>query len=274
MKRILFTTEFSDHAPHVFRYALELARVFAAKIILGHGFGRPDSILETKDDEEKKAYMLKRLQDFAAEHTPAELRTVSMEFAAELDYPADAILKMAKTHQADVIVMSMTGKSADPDLHFSDTTLRVLQRADCPVVAVPAEARFAGMRKMVCTTDFNFNDLIALNVLRRWSYHFNAAVHVLHVLEEEAERPAAAERLNALREAYQHDTNMSFSLTTSESTRKSILDFVDKHHTELLVMTTGKRSGLSAMLDNSLTRKVARSVQCPLMVIKNWDDVN
>ena len=49
MKKILFATEFSDQAPAIFRYAVEIAYFFKAELVAMHAFGHPGPRLETKD---------------------------------------------------------------------------------------------------------------------------------------------------------------------------------------------------------------------------------
>lgn len=274
MKNILFTTEFSDHAGNVYRYALELANAFGSTITLGIPYGKPSTGTDVLSKEEKKERALKRLQEFAASNTPDSLKKVTVKYDVAHAFPGEGILQLAENNVADLIIMSMTGAHADTDQHFSDTTLNILRRADRPVLAVPNTATFNGLNNMVFSTDFQFNDLIALNMLRRWSEKFDSKIMTVHVLGRSEERDEDRESMEALETAYSGHKQMQFKLLPSGRTKQELHDYLDENKAELLAMTTSKKSRLWQLLDGSTTRKMARSVKIPLLVIKDFDDLN
>ncbi len=274
MKRILFTTEFSDHAPTVLRYALELARANEATLIMGHGFGKPETATDILDEKEKGEKLLKRLQDFAADHISDAFKTVPVEFAIRHDFPANAIISLAEAQKADVIVISMTGSFARIDQHFSDTTLSVLRRAQCPVLAIPADAEYTGLKRLAFSTDFQYNDLIALNMLSRWSKRFEATIDVVHILESEKRRTIAEEKMEALENALSHLGNIEFHLIEGKQVRQALLEFFEAQKADLATLTTFQRSRLWNILDGSTTRQIAKKVKIPLLVVKAADDLN
>ena len=52
--------------------------------------------------------------------------------------PEDEILKMAKEHRTDLIVMATEGRNGFLDAFRGSTTEQVLRQAPCPVLAVPS----------------------------------------------------------------------------------------------------------------------------------------
>jgi len=274
VKKILFITEFSDHADLIFHYALEFAKRFDAELIMGHGFGYPETSTEIEDKEDKKKRVLRRMEDFARDNTPSDYNSVKISYAARYDYPADAILEMAEENKVDIIFMSMKGRSASPNQHFSDTTRRVLNQAYCPVLIFPEVARFDGLDKLLFATDFQYNDIIALNMLDRWAQHFDSTLDVVHVLGRERELDSDQEKMEALETAFKDKSYMNFSIIPGSRPRKEILDYIQKNNVELLAMTTHRRSSLWSLLDRSVTQSVARGIQVPLLVIKDEDDKN
>lgn len=274
MKKILFTTEFSEHAESVYRYALELARAFDSTITLGIPFGKPETSTDISSTEEKRERAIKRLQEFAQKHTPDSFKHITLQYDAIHAYPGEGIIKLCENNKSDLLIMSMTGSSAAADQHFSDTTLNVLRKASVPVLAVPATATFNGLKRLVFSTDFQFKDIIALNMLRRWSEEFNSAIMTVHVLGRQDERAEDREKMEALQRAYAGHSQMHFKLLPSGKTKAELIDYLEENEAEVLAMTTSKRSGLWALLENSTTRKMARSVKIPLLVVKDQDDIN
>lgn len=274
MKKILFTTEFSDHSAAVYRYALELAKAFQASIVLGIPYGKPATSTSVLSDEQKRDKSLSRLEEFAQNNTPEGFTDIPVSFDAVLDYPGEGIVKLAKNNAVDLIVMSTKGANHKGEFHFSDPALAVIRRANCPVLAVPALATFNGLKRIVFTTDFQFNDLIALNMVNRWSIKFDCQINVVHVLGRMDERHEDREKMEALQTAYQYSTNLRFKLLPSGSTKEELSDYLDENEAELLVMTTAKKSKLWQLLEGSTTQKMARSAKIPLLVVKDFDDLN
>ncbi len=273
MKKILFSTEFSDHAPIVFRYALELANVYDATIILGSGYGKPETGTSIQDDTDRERALRSKLEKFAKHNTPDDFRKINMEIATELDYPASALLTIAQEHRVDMVVISMTGRSIEPDQHFSDITTTILRRAQCPVLAIPYDIPFLGFKKIVFSTDFQYNDLIAMNLLVRWSEDFDSTITILRASGKKGGSEVEREKLLAMREAYREkDTLIEIEIINGERPRKAILDYVHDNEADLLVMTTNHRSYFWSVLEGSTTRRIARRIRIPLLVIKDDDD--
>ncbi len=63
---------------------------------------------------------------------------VSVEFAARPARPVDAILVEARNYQPDLIVMAASGRSRVARFFLGSTADRIIRRAECPVLVIPA----------------------------------------------------------------------------------------------------------------------------------------
>jgi len=266
VKKILFPTEFSGHADHMFRYALELADKLDAELISMHAYGRPEGF-SIGDDEAKKERVLEKLHQFAEEHTPEEYADIKISFTAELDYPSDAIINVAEKKDVDLIVLGMTGKTNDVNRHLGSNALKVIRAADCPVLAIPASADYQHIDKIVTTTDFDFEDLIVLNFL---NHTFpDAEVCVVHVLDKPRERQQAEKKIKALVTAYGQHQKVKFGLLEGKDVEKQIEQYVESEKANLLVMTSHRRSVIQLLLEGSTARNIAKHTKTPLLVFRN-----
>ncbi len=264
VKKILFPTEFSDHAGQMFRYALELANQFNAQLICMHAYGRPEGF-SIGDDEAKRERVLEKLENFAAGHTPDAYRNIHLKYTAVLDYPADAILKAAEKEEVDLIVLGMTGKTDDGTRHLGSNALKVIRSAECPVLAIPSSASYDAVKKIVFTTDFEFEDLMVLNFLER---AFDAEVHVLHVAEKKKQIVQAKKNIEALEGAYRDRGRLVFQILENNDVEEAIEQYVDGENADLLAMTTHKRSVIGLLLEGSTARNIAKKTKTPLLVFK------
>ncbi len=248
----------------MFRYALEVANQFNAQLICMHAFGRPEGFA-IGDDEAKRERVLTRLEAFAADHTPDAYRNIKMKFAAELDYPADAVLKVAEKETVDLIVLGMTGKTDDSVRHLGSNALKVIRAAECPVLAVPSSASYEDVKKIVFTTDFEFEDLMVLNFLER---AFDAEVHILHVAEKKKLIPSATKNMQALEGAYRDRGRLVFEVLENGDVEDAIEHYLQEQKADLLAMTAHKRSVIGLLLEGSTARNIAKKTKTPLLVFK------
>jgi nucleotide-binding universal stress UspA family protein len=265
VKKILFPTEFSEHAGDMFRYAVELAHKFDAELVFMNAYGRPEGY-SLGDEEGKKERVLQILQDFAKANTPASHKDVKTRFVAELDYPADAILKVAEKEKADLIVLGMTGKTNDVNRHLGSNALKVIRASEIPVLAIPDSAKFRAIKKVVFTTDFEFEDLTVLNFLNK---AFDADIKVIHIVENRNQVNKAVRHMKSLEEAYATHSNMSFEVIEGKDVENNIEKYVEGKKADLLAMTSHKRSVIGQLLAGSTTRNIAKKTKTPLLVFKN-----
>jgi nucleotide-binding universal stress UspA family protein len=265
VKKILFPTEFSAHAPEMYRFALALAQAHQAEIIVMHAFGLPEPLVTNVDDETREKRVLEKLKQFTQKNTPEAFTQVRVEHLPVLDYPAEAILEQAKKRKADLIVLGMTGKTNKLEPFLGSTALRVLRAADVPVLAIPATAVYSPIEKVTFTTNFVFDDLKVINRLLAF---FQAEIHVLHVVDKEREKGLALENLATLSETYQQRGNLRFKLLEHSDVELAIEEYVNEINAGLLAMTSHKKNVINLLLEGSTSRNIARRTKTPLLVYK------
>ncbi|MCB0634823.1 MAG: universal stress protein [Saprospiraceae bacterium] len=270
MKKILFATEFSDHAPDIFRYAAELAYFFKADLLAMHAFGHPGPRIETKDGvSERHDRVIEKLVNFVAGHLPEAYRKkIHVDYLAVNSYPIDGILEVALDQDIELIVMGMTGKTNALGSILGNTTLNVLAKADCQVLIIPEKTHYKGIENIVYTTDFEFRDLEAIHYLKRWRQLFDASIHALHVYEGDENEFAVLKNMMLLKETFSHQRRLDFDLRYGEL-REEVEKFAKSKDADLVAMISHKRNFLSRVLDINPIEGIAKEIDIPLLVIKN-----
>lgn len=270
MKKILFATEFSDHAPTIFRYAIDLAYFFKADLIAMHAYGKPAPLLETeKTEREKQDRVVEKLIQFVTEHMPAAYREdVHIDYFAVNAYPIDGILGLALDQEVDLIVMGMTGKTNALGSILGNTSLNVLAKADCQVLIIPEKAQFEGIDSIVYTTDFEFRDLEAIHYLKEWSKTFGAPIHALHVYEGDENEFKVMKNITLLKETFKSFKSIDFNLRNGEF-REEAEKFAKNKKADVVAMISHKRNLLARILDTNPVEGIAKRIDIPLLVIKD-----
>ncbi|HEX6268765.1 MAG TPA: universal stress protein [Anaerolineales bacterium] len=137
-ENILLAVDGSDHALHAARAAASLAHAMNSQVLrivvaydpIPPYLGEPylqDAINARLDESQK--IMQKAVE--AIGKVPAEVHTELIEGDA-----AETIIRVAKTHNSDVIVMGSRGLGRLTGLLLGSTSQKVVSHAPCPVLIV------------------------------------------------------------------------------------------------------------------------------------------
>ena len=143
IRSILLPTDFSDCGNYALSYASSLARTFGARIVCVHVI---ESIVPTvgytgMTEPLPIAEISEQLEDSAERELP---KIAECEECAGLDVEelivhgeaASEIVRVAKEHKVDLIVISSHGRTGLGRILFGSTAEAVVRHASCPVLVV------------------------------------------------------------------------------------------------------------------------------------------
>jgi nucleotide-binding universal stress UspA family protein len=189
--RILCPIDLSDFSTRAFQHALALGRWFGADVVALHvlapgapAAGRAAGPEATEPTPEARAPIERQLRDLIRP-TPAGRK---LPLVVREGDPAKEILAQAASMPADLIVVSTHGRSGFERLALGSVTEKVMRKATCPVLVVPAEGSaasqpFTGYRRIVCAMDFSDSSRAALAYALSIAGHAGASVTLVHVVE-------------------------------------------------------------------------------------------
>jgi universal stress protein A len=139
LQRILVPTDFSESARHALTYGLSFAREYKAELLLLHvveivPVGYASDLFPAPMAavfQEVSAYARAELAQLGA--LVRERGVAARELVAQ-GKPSAEIVKAAREHDVDVIVLGTHGKGMLDKALFGSTTERVVRRAPCPVL--------------------------------------------------------------------------------------------------------------------------------------------
>lgn len=136
-KEIIVAIDGSDHSHKALSYAKGLAEQAGATLRMVHAFPHTSDLLGYDDYEQLVARRESAGQTILdqARHQLGEVTfTVKEELMEEP--AAEAILAVAKTRHADLIVMGTRGRSSLEGLLLGSVSQKVIHHAECPVMVV------------------------------------------------------------------------------------------------------------------------------------------
>ena len=272
MKTILVPTDFSKNSINAIDYAVALAKKENAKIILLNGFhigiGTPDISGQLYSDmlDKKRKEVNKKLHALCVEIT--ESKKVKCAYVSKFDLAVDAILETIIETKPDLVIMGTRGVSTIKEVLMGNNTVKIIEKATCPVIAVPEVARFEGIKKITYATDYHASDIDALKKLVEIAKLFNARISVLHVSDEEFDRYSEETYLNEFKNIVKKKIRYDkiiYKLAYGKQLEKILDEEIKKSPPDLLAMSTQHRNLIEKLFETSVTQKMAFHSEVPLM---------
>jgi nucleotide-binding universal stress UspA family protein len=278
MKNILVPTDFSENAENALYYAIDLAKRENAKIILLNAYQINYKNPEVPLDfvlEEAKQVNNESINKLKTESLKiAQVSNLKYEIISLEDSPIGGILNTIKQKKIDLVIMGTKGVSNVFGSIFGSNTSKIIEKANCPVIAVPEEALFSEIKEITYATAYNHSDIYALQKVIDMAKLFDAHVNVLHISdklnlldEEKTKFKTFMDEVNA-KIKY---NNISFEILEGENIEDTLEDYLQQNKTDLLIMSTHHRSFFDKIFGNSITKYMSCRVTVPLMAFHHSD---
>lgn len=268
MKKILFPTEFSEHAPDVFQYALEIALRFKAKVIVLHALGvKEDALLQTTLGEQKIDEAMDRLLEFTEKYKEDRYEDVEIEYNVSPNYAVEAIEKTAEEASVELVVMGMTGRGKTVEKIFGSVTTSILENSEIPVLLVPAGQKYRWMQNIIYATDFSFSDIGVLGYLKKMARAFNTEIDCLHVVEDGENLSQAQFNMAILEDTFEGKYFADFDVVEGDFIEE-VSQYLQYDNSNILVMLTRKKKMWNLFTDSSLTKEAIQKINRPILVFK------
>jgi nucleotide-binding universal stress UspA family protein len=277
MNTIICATDFSTNGNNAVKYATAFAKQLNATVRLVHVYENP--ILYSEQplasiqmaDEQVRLSAEKKLSDLKnkiiKEQAGISLETILIEGQSN-----DELTAFADQQHADLIVLGTTGTTRLERLLMGSTTAHVIRKANCPVLCIPREAKFDGIRKIIFTTDLHEDNMGAAESIEKFAKHFDSEIiflyvddhHLIHTDEEIV-------RTTAKIKSRIHYQKISGYISKDPHIHKGIQSFIKKHAADLMVMLTHRKHFPETVFHTSLTNMMSHQTRIPLLSIKISD---
>ncbi len=287
MKKIVIPTDFSPAADNAALYALNLAKILNANIVLCNAFTVPlDSTVPTQiawpviNYEDLKVgveHQLAQLtQKLTLNDTSPELsQHPAITYKAEPGSVTGVINNLVEKEKSALVVMGMSGASDVSHFLLGSSSRDMIEAAKAPTLLIPKEVKFVGIKKIAFATDLNDEDIRVINSIVSLAKYFNAEILIAHVSEE---NPDDAE--------YQHKMKSFLNDITCKINYPKIyfrhirqndveegLDWLTEHGMiDVLVMIHKQKSFIDQLFNRSHTQKIAKHIDIPLLVYPGYTE--
>lgn len=269
MKTFLVPVDFSDTSVNAAEYAVALcSKIPGANIILYNVYSRISyAALTEKDEGSRKAITDLELNDLRT--GLLKKGNVEITFDSEEGSLIENIQRYVLGNHINMVIMGITGSSRLKQVFMGTNTLNVIRHVNAPVLIVPPDAKFTGLKKVVFTSDFkDVARTTPFLALKKILDTFNPSLDILNVDSEhyielsdefKIERESMEERLGSY--------NPEFSFLRAYDFLEGINRFVEAKEIDAIITVPRRHGFLSQLFKTSHTKKLAYHSHVPTIAI-------
>ncbi len=290
LTRILCPTDFSEASTKAEAYATSLASRYGASLHLLHvdpptplmsPYGEIPVDIRLFEDQRQQAE-----HDLAAARDRARAAGVPADASIRGGYPAREVLDVADREHSDLIVLGTHGRGGFEHLLLGSVAEKVMRKAQCPVMVVPAgagtgcDARFS---KILCPIDGSASSADAVSYAVSLARDTDGRLTLLCVVEpvpaageygsldaEDFRRTGEAHAKAVLQAAVTPEVREWCAVEEVVGFGKAserILENAKGHGADVIVMGVRGRGAIDLMAFGSTTNDVIRRAPCPVLAV-------
>lgn len=282
MRKILFPTDFSDAADNAFVYALHLAKEMDASLLVLNTYmqpvlsathaGRPELVPEIYEN-----YELHQFENFK-EHTAAlhklaqelQLDNVPLTFLFEEGTVVANAQRIIQEENIQLVVMGTNRAAGIMDKIFGSNTLGVIRGVKVPVLSVPKEAQYQGIKEILFTTLFRDKDEAALLQIMEIAEKFNVKVKCAHVLQDKSVNIIGV--TDRWERHFSQDKLEFVLLDLKESVEATLNEYIENHRVDLLCVVKRNKNLLERLFLSSMSNRLRMHTNTATLVLQEGED--
>jgi nucleotide-binding universal stress UspA family protein len=147
----------------------------------------------------------------------------------------------------------------------------VIEKATCPVIAVPEGVLYQKIKKITYATSYFSSDINGIKKVVEIAEPFKAQLNVLHITIDGEGSPGSDKKaMESFKDLVTKNVaynNISFQIISGQSVENTLEKYVDKESTDMLVMSTHYRDFFDKIFGRSVTKQLAYHIKIPLMTL-------
>ncbi len=237
MKNILIPTDFSENSHNAIRYALDYFADIPVNFFILHISHKSQSIKSEISDS-----YFESSNDAPVMSSPSALLKDDIQNLQVLTknphhkfYPllestllVEAIRKQISENEIDVIVMGTKGDSEENHGEMGSHTYEVITKVKCPIMVIPENAHFNGIKNIAFVTDYNciYRNRVISTLSEALHLH-SSPLRVLNIRSQNTTLNTAQTDNKGFLHYFFKETKHSFHFLENKNVEFGIQDFVD-----------------------------------------------
>lgn len=269
MDNLVVLTNLSPAAEHARRYAARLAGPLGARVVLLHVYQPPVPPAETGLAQSSAAYYDREQTEYALRGIAADMLVPTVVEVVDGSF-GEALEAAVARYRPLLLVLGLTTTNGYLDALLANRALPLLRHSPYPALLVPESAALLPPRRVVIGVDGEPFGLMepAAGVFRELLHTWQAAPTLAYVTTPESSRS----RNEVLRTVQRggllpEETELEFCQPLAEAAEAGLLATTTACEANLLVLLARRRSFLGQLFHRSVTARVLRQAQLPVLLL-------
>jgi nucleotide-binding universal stress UspA family protein len=279
IKNILVPTDFSVTARNAFHYAKVLAEACGAEITVLHVneyYIAMSDVAVAPLSQHEESRVEEAMQAFISDESEDSDVMVKSTVKTKIlrGEPVSRIVDLSQHADVDLIVMGTTGLQDFLTKIVGSTSLDISNKAHCPVVLVPRDAKWKRIDKILFSTTYEAASPQMVREVSDFARMFKAKVDFVHVDDTPWTEDNDTDRLfdELFAEA---DPDFAFDIHNikSDDVVEALKKYAEKNDVDLIAFVSKHRNFWQNLMHSSVSQNVAISTYKPMLVM-HYDDKN
>lgn len=288
--KVLIPVDFSEYSLKACQFGFSFAKEINAEVVLLHAYFSPIYVptipygtdnfnFQIEREESVKSMIetvhkeLNKLSDTIKKKVESgEFPNVKYTCVLRDGIPEEEILRYAKEHTPQIIIMGTRGRSQkDIDL-IGSVTAEIIERSKTFVYAIPEQTSlktFNDIKKVAFVTNFDQRDLIAFDSLITAFKSFHFAISFIHL---STDNDAWNEiKLAGIKDYFQKQypqLDLYYNVVKEDNILSNLDKYVKEENIDVICITNYKRNIFARLFNPSIARKMIFHANTPILVIK------
>ncbi|TDQ23919.1 universal stress protein [Tenacibaculum caenipelagi] len=276
MKKIIVPVDFSLHSENALKTAAFLAKQTGAEVVAVHMLELSNAVISQSESyiQQEMLFYLKltekKFTDFLQKDYLSDIKVTPVvkhfKIFSELD-------KLAREENADLIVMGSKGVEGLKEMFIGSNTEKVIRYAHTPVLVIKEKPITQKIEKVIFACDFSDDDVKPYIRAKDFFKKLGCNIELVYISTPTSKfRSTQQLEEKMLRFFYQADESeehmKNVKIISDFSVEKGIFYYADKVNSDVLVVATHGRKGISHFFEGSISEDIANHSELPVMSFK------
>ncbi|MBS1631319.1 MAG: universal stress protein [Bacteroidetes bacterium] len=259
MHKVVIAIDFSETSMNAARYAAAMLSGQKDTIaILYHNYQH------AHDCENCTGYLESMKNEFLAKGV-AEVE-YEIEMGGDL---VDNLERLAHNRKATSIVMGNKGRSALQEVLMGNHALEMVERSFCPVLIIPPDAKFNGIKNAALATEFiDVETRTPSAFIKFFLEMFNPFLHIVNVNQQHyvaltEEFRAERTKMDVMFQEFKHE----FYFIGMFNFFEAIDNFIQDYNIDLLITIPKNHTVTRTLFKQTATNKLAHQTNIPILAV-------
>lgn len=280
MKRIILPTDFSENAENAIRYAIQLYMGEECTFYLLHTYTpaiyRAEYLLHSPGQiglgDAYQVSAMERLGELR-DRLEHDFKNPGHHFMlhAAFNTLVNEIVETVEREKIDLVIMGTQGATGAKEILLGTNTVNLIEKANCPVIAVPSDFAYEPPKEILFPTDYEIAyGEGGLKVLLHLAKMHTSQVEVIHIssgYDLSEAQSTNKKRLGSVLGSIPH----SFHDMPDQEVIEGINNFRSEKRMDLLVMIKNKHTFLERLFIDPVIKRAAFHLDIPFLVFPVQD---